>query len=862
MLEAILRHPALYTGPRMVKPPVVYIAGLLRGLGPRDRHDVVGLARRGRRPAALLPAERRRLGRLPLARHERVPRPLVDREQRAREGLARRQEGQEGAEGAERPRGDRQGRARRARQPDDPARDARASCSAFARGSLQERDRLEGGGLSPARRRTRSASCSPSPPTSRPADGAAATSIRAPSCCGGPRRGGPRPAGDRAGHAHAGGHRPRPAHASSPAASASRSPSTAARRCGPRRSTRGSRQPQPRAPQQKVLVSVFLDGGADSLSLLSPTGDPLYRQLRPRLALPAGAGTAVRARIPSLTWHPSLAPLAAAARRGQGQRHARDRLRPPEPVALHLAALLGGRRARTSVSRRAGSAATSTGSAAATTRSRASRSTGACSPRSPRRRCPSPPSTRPDRYDFWARGVWGEVSERMVDTIGRLGALPTHGDPGPRGGNRRGAPVGPALRAADAVPTEGRPQDARQPGRLPARRRRLPPPPRRPRGDARRRPAAPRRRALGTRAATTRTTTRPHDLADGLKLTADSLLAFQRDLEARGLADRVLVHVWSEFGRRAKENGSGGTDHGAAGTGFLIGSRVAGTMIGEFPGLATLDARRQPPRDRRLPRALRRDARGLARDGCRRDHPGRAQVRAGRRSCDETDARRRRPWPCWPSSRVAPAAAPATGTGAGVGRRVLASRSRAQSIRSGTGDRRARQLRRGRPRSRAAPDRRDARTYRIGIVHPGATGELETRLARRPLPALVHARRPSRPWYASDVARQALVRSDGAGAVRQLRPPPSSDSISMKTLKMSRKIEAASSGAASICPASAEPLEVVHRVPGEDDQPEDGVDHVATRDRHEEHHEPEDDQPEQREERNAGRSCVRSRRVA
>ena len=79
------------------------------------------------------------------------------------------------------------------------------------------------------------------------------------------------------------------------------------------------------------------------------------------------------------------------------------------------------------------------------------------------------------------------------------------------------------------------------------------------------------------------------DLGDDLKLTADSLLAFQRDLEARGLADRVLVHVWTEFGRRAKENGSGGTDHGAAGTGFLIGSRVAGKMIGEFPGLAKLD---------------------------------------------------------------------------------------------------------------------------------------------------------------------------------------------------------------------------------------------------------------------------------
>src|SRR5204862_3530916 len=61
------------------------------------------------------------------------------------------------------------------------------------------------------------------------------------------------------------------------------------------------------------------------------------------------------------------------------------------------------------------------------------------------------------------------------------------------------------------------------------------------------------------------------DLSKGLKLTADSLLAFQRDLEARGLADRVVIHVWSEFGRRARENGSGGTDHSAAGVGFGIG---------------------------------------------------------------------------------------------------------------------------------------------------------------------------------------------------------------------------------------------------------------------------------------------------
>ena len=89
----------------------------------------------------------------------------------------------------------------------------------------------------------------------------------------------------------------------------------------------------------------------------------------------------------------------------------------------------------------------------------------------------------------------------------------------------------------------------------------------------------------------------PEDFEAGLKLTADSLLAFQRDLEARGLADRVVVHVWSEFGRRAEENGSLGTDHGAAGIGFLIGSRVKGGLVGEFPGLGQARRAGQPALD-------------------------------------------------------------------------------------------------------------------------------------------------------------------------------------------------------------------------------------------------------------------------
>ena len=58
VLSAILKHPRLYEGPRMVKPPAVYLAGMLRILGDRiSTEDYVWLVDPGR-PAALLPAER------------------------------------------------------------------------------------------------------------------------------------------------------------------------------------------------------------------------------------------------------------------------------------------------------------------------------------------------------------------------------------------------------------------------------------------------------------------------------------------------------------------------------------------------------------------------------------------------------------------------------------------------------------------------------------------------------------------------------------------------------------------------------------------------------------------------------------
>jgi uncharacterized protein (DUF1501 family) len=74
-----------------------------------------------------------------------------------------------------------------------------------------------------------------------------------------------------------------------------------------------------------------------------------------------------------------------------------------------------------------------------------------------------------------------------------------------------------------------------------------------------------------------------------LGTVGDALAAFQADLGARGVADRVLTFVWTEFGRRPQENASGGTDHGAGGLAFVMGSRVRGGVLSDYPDLTSFD---------------------------------------------------------------------------------------------------------------------------------------------------------------------------------------------------------------------------------------------------------------------------------
>ncbi len=66
----------------------------------------------------------------------------------------------------------------------------------------------------------------------------------------------------------------------------------------------------------------------------------------------------------------------------------------------------------------------------------------------------------------------------------------------------------------------------------------------------------------------------------------DGLWAFYGDVRNQGLANDTTVIVFSEFGRRISENGSGGTDHGAAGMMMALGGMVRGGLYGTAASLA------------------------------------------------------------------------------------------------------------------------------------------------------------------------------------------------------------------------------------------------------------------------------------
>lgn len=342
-------------------------------------------------------------------------------------------------------------------------------------------------------------------------------------------------------------------------------------------------------PPDPILISVYLDGGADSLSILAPVEDPVYRQLRPTLALSPDVGMPF-ADDGRLRWNPvadsfrvlheegklSVAPSIGYANPDQSHFTSRHywevgdldpRLQtgwlgryldivgnPDNPLqGLSLDYSL--------------------------------------SPSLAPKHTAVSAISQPSSYRFWHSNVWGGLEDTMVESLEGLGAA--------NKGSRDKGLKEAALASEQsmklrrqllpfATDEDNRPPELTSPVPYPEGRGEFP----------ERMQAIAAMLALGLplRCVSVRADggydthdEQKEDFERNIKLAADTLLAFQRDLEARGLANRVLVEVWTEFGRRVKENGSRGTDHGAAGMAMLIGSRVQRQLLGEWTGVSQLD---------------------------------------------------------------------------------------------------------------------------------------------------------------------------------------------------------------------------------------------------------------------------------
>src|SRR5262249_3916001 len=73
-----------------------------------------------------------------------------------------------------------------------------------------------------------------------------------------------------------------------------------------------------------------------------------------------------------------------------------------------------------------------------------------------------------------------------------------------------------------------------------------------------------------------------------LRDLGSNIKAFLEDMDKSGDGKRILVLVFSEFGRRLKENGSGGTDDGTAAPVFVLGQAVRPGVHGPYPNLQDL----------------------------------------------------------------------------------------------------------------------------------------------------------------------------------------------------------------------------------------------------------------------------------
>ena len=199
-------------------------------------------------------------------------------------------------------------------------------------------------------------------------------------------------------------------------------------------------------------------------------------------------------------------------------------------------------------------------------------------------RAPVAAVASPGDAGFWIRGVWGDAYDEAMATYGRLGKL--------RGGGRALAASREAARLAKQVADRLEPY-AEHDGVDPLAST-VPYPEDSEFGTRLRYLAALISKPLGIRVADVHADgdfdTHDNQGELGLLLAdvSECLSAFQADLEARGVSQRTLMLVWSEFGRRPEENDTG-TDHGAGGLAWVQGDRALAGVHSDYPDLGRLD---------------------------------------------------------------------------------------------------------------------------------------------------------------------------------------------------------------------------------------------------------------------------------
>jgi uncharacterized protein (DUF1501 family) len=331
------------------------------------------------------------------------------------------------------------------------------------------------------------------------------------------------------------------------------------------------------AQGDKILVSVFFDGGIDAMSVLAPVGDPRYATLRPSLALKEAEGTTF-SEDPRLRWHPAAASLATL--HAEGKVSAFPAIGYDHPDQSHFTSRHYYEIGELAVGFRTGWLGRYIDSVGdAENPLQGLSMDGSLSPMIATANNPVAAIDSVDGYDLWS-AVSDPVRSEMYKSFARFGALPS--------GSKAMAQVRRAATQTDKLRQDlGGIGEFTSPVAYPDTRfaHKLA-------GLSAYIAAGLPMRVVTVRAAGGYDTHagQAADLDLSLRETCEGVLAFQRDLESRGLADRVMIEMWSEFGRRPEENGSLGTDHGAAGCAFVIGSKAKGEMVGEFPGLANLDA--------------------------------------------------------------------------------------------------------------------------------------------------------------------------------------------------------------------------------------------------------------------------------